>query len=279
MLKDGGGKTPPFFIGGKGMDINFGSFKTLENVRLKTTQNIEVNGITFEEGETIALFDKIQISGLNEVKDYVVATGGFDNRGLVYWETTKKVNLTFSQGIFSNIQFGLLNNANIISVGQDEPILITTTEELESDENGYVTTLHPIVDQVFVYNKQTGEKLVHHIWNNKIKIAYDYIDVIVNYRYNYMNGASVAKIGQPFLNGFLELEGTTRVKDDTSGLVTTGIIKIPKLKLMSGLSIKLGTQANPVVGTFSAVGVPVEERRSSYVVEIAFLNNDIDSDM
>ena len=105
------------------------------------------------------------------------------------------------------------------------------------------------------------------------------MDVIVNYRYNYTNGATVAKIGQPFLRGFLELEAQTRVKDDTTGLVTTGIIKIPKLKLMSGLSIKLGTQANPVVGTFQAVGVPVDERKSSYVMEIAFLNNDIDSDM
>lgn len=261
------------------MDVNFGSFKTLENVRLKATQDIEVNGKIIYEGETIALFDKIQISGLKEIKDYVAATGGFDNRGLVYWETTKEVNLTFSQGVFSNTQFGLLNNAKIISIGQDEPILITTTEVLESDEGGYITTKHPIVDQVFVYNKQTGEKLVHHIWDNKIKIAYDYMDVIVNYRYNYTNGATVAKIGQPFLKGFLELEAQTRVKDDTTGLVTTGIIKIPKLKLMSGLSIKLGTQANPVVGTFQAVGVPVDERKSSYVMEIAFLNNDIDSDM
>ena len=65
--------------------------------------------------------------------------------------------------------------------------------------------------------------------------------MVVNYRYNYTNGASVAKIGQQFLNGFLELEGYTHIKDDTSGLVTTGVIKIPKLKLMSGLSIRLGT--------------------------------------
>jgi len=81
------------------------------------------------------------------------------------------------------------------------------------------------------------------------------------------------------LRGFLELEGKTRVKDDTSGLITTGIIKIPKLKLMSGLSIKLGAQVNPVVGTFDAVGVPVEMRHNSYVAEFCFLNNDIDSDI
>jgi hypothetical protein len=62
----------------------------------------------------------------------------------------------------------------------------------------------------------------------------------MRYRYNYTNGATVAKIGQEYLEGFLELEGKTRVKDDTSGLITTGIIRIPQLKLMSGLSMKLG---------------------------------------
>ena len=106
-----------------------------------------------------------------------------------------------------------------------------------------------------------------------------YTDVIMRYRYNYTNGATVAKIGQQFTQGFLELEGKTRVKDDTSGLVTTGIIKIPKLKLMSGLSMRLGTQANPVVGNFNAEGVPTDSRRNSYVMEMYFLNNDIDSDM
>ena len=261
------------------MDVNFGSFKTLENARLKATQYMEVNGTTIEEGETIALFDKIQISGLKEIKDYVAATGGYDNRGLVYWETTKEVVFTFQQGVFSNIQFGLLSNANICTIQEDDPILITTTEELESDQLGFIVPKHPILDQVFVYNRQTGERLVHHIWDNKIKILFDNMDTIVNYRYNYTNGATVAKIGQPFLRGFLELEAQTRVKDDTTGLIHTGIIRIPKLKLMSGLSIKLGTQANPVVGTFQAVGVPVGDRRSSYVMEIAFLNNDIDSDM
>ena len=71
------------------MEENLGSFKTLEQVHIKATQNIEVNGRTFEEGETIAFFDSIQVSGLNELKKIVAARGGFDNRGLVYWETTK----------------------------------------------------------------------------------------------------------------------------------------------------------------------------------------------
>jgi len=48
---------------------------------------------------------------------------------------------------------------------------------------------------------------------------------------------------------------------------------------MSGLSMKLGAQANPVVGTFEGVGVPVGSRSESYVATFSFLNDDIDSDM
>ena len=261
------------------MEESLGSFKTLEQVHIKATQNIEVGGKKFQEGETIAYFDKIQVAGLNEIKDYIAARGGYDNRGLVYWETTHELKLTFSQGVFSNTQFGLLNNSQIIQYEEGEPLLITYTEEIESDEVGNVVTKYEAQDQIFVYDKDNGEKLSWWKVGRDLKIDGSYKDLIVRYRYNYIGGATIAKIGQQFLRGFLELEGKTRVKDDTSGLITTGIIKIPKLKLMSGLSIKLGAQVNPVVGTFDAVGVPVEMRHNSYVAEFCFLNNDVDSDM
>lgn len=261
------------------MDESLGSFKTLEQVQLKTTCNIEANGREFVEGETIALFDRIQISGLNELKKYVAARGGFDNRGHVFWTTTEQMQLTFSQGVFSNTQFGLMNNAQILKYEEDEPLLISHVEENESNGNGFIHTKYDAQDQIFVYDKDTGEKLSWGKVGTLLHIQDNYRNVIVYYRYNYMGGGSVAKVGQQFTSGFLALEGKTRVKDDTSGLITTGVIKIPKLKLMSGLSIRLGNQANPTVGNFSAVGIPVGERGSSYVCELLFLNNDIDSDM
>ena len=259
------------------MEENLGSFKELYDVHLKTTQNIEINGRVFEEGETIALFNKIQISGLTEFKDYTVARSGFGNIGHVYWENTKSVRFTFSQGVFSNTQFGILNNAKVIQT--DDPILVTKVEELETDEVGRILTTNEAVDQIFIYNKETCKKIPWWRVADYLKTDTQYTDVIIHYRYNYTNSGSVVKIGQRCLKGFLELEGKTRVKDDTSGLITTGIIKIPKLKLMSGLSMKLGAQASPVVGTFEGEGVPVESKYNSYVMEIDFLNNDIDSDM
>ena len=69
------------------------SLKELYEVRLKTTYPIEINGISFEKNETIAYFDKIQISNIDEVKTWVAARGGFDNRAHVIWEDTKQVNI------------------------------------------------------------------------------------------------------------------------------------------------------------------------------------------
>ena len=259
--------------------MDFGSFKVLENVHLKATYDIEANGVQIKTGESIAVFDRIQISNFTEIKDYVAARGGFDNRGHVFWETTRSVQFTFSQGVFSKTQFGLLNNAKIIAVDDEEPLLITQDDLLESDEIGILRPTKTPVDQIFVYDRESGERLEVEPSGIHFKIAEPYKDVIMRYRYNYENGATVAKIGQQFLQGFVELEGKTRIKDDQSGLITTGIIKIPKLKLMSGLSMKLGTQANPVVGNFYAEGVPVDSRRNSYVMDIYFLDEDIDSDM
>ena len=267
-------------MGGKGVDnVNFGSFKVLENVHLKATYDIEVNGIQFKTGETIAIFDKIQISNFNQIKDYVAARGGLDNRGHVFWETTRAIQFSFSQGVFSNTQFGLLTNSKVIKIDEEQPLLITFDDEIESDEIGILRPTKQPVDQIFIYDKKSGTRLNWEKSGEHYKIDQVYTDVIMRYRYNYTNGATVAKIGQQFTQGFLELEGKTRVKDDTSGLVTTGIIKIPKLKLMSGLSMRLGTQANPVVGNFNAEGVPVDSGRNSYVMEFYFLDEDIDSDM
>ena len=262
------------------MEADLGSFKSLENMRLKATYNMKIGNRIIEPGETIAHFEKIQISNFNEIKSIVAARGGFGNRAHVFWETTKEIQFTFSQGVFSKTQFGLLTNAKLLTTQAAEPVLITTTEKVETNEEGRFYLSHTVYDELFVYDALTGDKYSPYFTNNSYIIAdHPYTDLIITYRYAYNENSTVIHIGERLFNGFLELEGKTRVKDDTSGLITTGIIKIPKLKLMSGLSMRLGAQANPVVGNFQAVGVPVESRYNSYVMEIDFLDSDIDSDM
>lgn len=258
---------------------NLSSFKELEKLTLKATSNMELNGRHIEAGEIIAKFDKIYASGFTELQDYVTANGGFDNRAHVYWETTKGLHLKFSQGVFSSEQFALINNAKMVYKDNDNPLLITEIEILESNEEGKVQLKKEPFDQVFVYDKKTGDKMSYVINGNEITVEEPFKELYISYRFDFDGAAESYQIGRKLLNGFVELEGRTRIKDDVSGQIQTGIIKIPKLKLMSGLSIRLGTQANPVTASFAAEGVPYGERGNSYVIEFSYLDQDLDSDM
>jgi hypothetical protein len=87
------------------------------------------------------------------------------------------------------------------------------------------------------------------------------------------------KIGQKLIGGFLLLEGKTRVKDDITGKTHTAILRIPRLKLVSDLSMRLGREAGPLLANFAAVGYPVGNGKDKKVMEMLFLNDDIDAEM
>ena len=256
------------------------NFKELYEVSLKSTLPIEVSGEKIEAGETIASFDKIQIANFQEIKSVASANGGWDNRAHIFWETTKEVKINFSQGIFSKIQLALMTNAQLVNNEGEQIIPINKREEFESDEHGKVVIGRILREPVFVYDKATGKKITG--WTSttdSIMLNEAYKSVIVDYWYDYDNGCQIMTVGRPLTQGFLSLVGKMRVKDDGTGKVRTGIIKIPKLRLMSDLSIRVGSDAIPQVGRLDAVAVPEGARGQSKVMEIIFLNDDIDADM
>ena len=116
------------------MNTEFG-LKELYDTRIKATYPMKINNREIEPGETIALFDKIQIANFDEVKSFVAATGGFDNRPHVIWQDTKALNLVFTQGIFSRTQFALLSNSKLVQL-TDNSFYITKREIVSPDEEG-----------------------------------------------------------------------------------------------------------------------------------------------
>lgn len=106
-----------------------------------------------------------------------------------------------------------------------------------------------------------------------------YTDVVVDYEFEKIGKHSTLEIGERLTSGFLSLVGKTRVKDDVSGNITTGIIRIPKLKLVSGLSMRLGNDAIPIVGTLDLVAIPTGVKGKKKIMDIVFLDEDIDSDL
>lgn len=257
------------------------SMKELYDVFLKTTYPIEISGKRYEAGETLCLFDKISIANFNEIKSRETAHGGFGNRDHVFWENTKGIDITLSQGIFNSLQFALLCNAKMVYKNNGEEIRISKREETESDETGNIIFSEEPVDNFFVYDKLTGERITEYrVINGKnILIDKPYTSVILDYRYVYSGGAKNLMIGRSLTEGFLRLEGKTRVKDDISGKTRTGILEIPKLKLMSDLSMRLGENASPVGVNFSFKALPDSNGPTAKVMNLYFLNDDIDSDM
>ena len=262
------------------MDNEVG-LQELYSVQIKSTYPIEVKGKEIAAGEVIAAFDKVQIANFQEIHKEVAAQGGYQNRKLVIWNRTEGVNLIFTQGIFSKTQFALMNNSRLIKLNENQRIRIAQRDELETDSEGKITLTHvPIDSWIFVYNKETGEKLtgLSMIDEKTLQTSLVYKDVIVDYEYGYDNGIDVSFIGEDIFEGYVTLEGRTRIKDDITGETHTAIIYIPKLKITSDFNLTLGQNAQPVVGKFSGTALSVGNEKRLRALEIYFLDEDIDRD-
>lgn len=263
------------------MDIlqQFG-FKDLESVVIKTTLPIEMDQRTILANETIAAFDKIQIANLQEIVRTVTAHGGYLDQDRVWWESEKSVDITFTQGIFSSYQLALMSNSKLFHVTQDTPIYLDERLICESDENGEIAFTDEIYDYIFVYRQEDGARIDDYVIDNeKISGLAPFKEYLINYAKKYQSDTQFVEIGSQLLNGFLTLQGRTRIKDDITGRVRTGIITIPKLKLMTGLSIRLGKNAPPTVGSLRATALPVGPKGNTKIIELAFLEDYIDSDI
>ena len=262
------------------MEQEFG-MQELYFVQLKSTSIIEINGRQIAKGEVIAAFDKIQIANFKEIHREAAAQGGYQNRKLVIWNRTEGVDLVFTQGVFSKTQLGLMHNSKLLSIGDRQVVRIAQREELEANDEGIIQLSHnPIDNWIFIYNKETGEKLEGLVRTgpNTIQTPLVYKDVIVDYEYAYDNGADVSFIGEDIFDGYVTLEGRTRIKDDVTGETHTAIIYIPKLKITSDFNLTLGQNAQPIVGKFTGTALAIGDRKKSKALEIYYLEDDIDRD-
>ena len=263
------------------MNTEFG-LKELYDLTLKATYPIEMEGRVFEAGEVIARFDKIQIANFREITSRINSTGGQGNCTHVIWEDPKEIQLGFTQGIFSKRQFALLSNANLIKTAPENKILLSAHFVGESDESGKIQLDRIGVTNVFVYDAKTFNKIepiILDLEKGALIIDEGYKDVEIDYQYYYTNGYTNMILGQKLIGGFLQLEGKTRVKDDITGKTRTAILRIPRLKLVSDLSMRLGREAGPLLANFAAIGYPIGNGKDKKVMELLFLNDDIDAEM
>ena len=263
------------------MENEFG-LKELYDLTLKATYPIEMAGRKFEPGEVIARFDKIQLANFKEVTNRISANGGYDNRAHVIWEDPKEIQLNFTQGIFSARQFALLCNSRLVLKQEGAYVLVPMHYVGESDEEGRISVGKNLISDVFVYNAKTLERIIPKsidLEKGEIVIDLKYCDVEVDFNFCYQDETTACILGRKLIEGYLLLEGKSRVKDDITGKTRTAILRIPRLKLVSDLSMRLGREATPVLANFNAIGLPIGGKGSKKIMELLFLNDDIDAEM
>lgn len=132
---------------------------------------------------------------------------------------------------------------------------------------------------IFCYDVDTGLPIRgFNIYGNKIFFQKSYREVFIDYTFTYEDKIRELDIGNRLFNGFLRLDAKMSVKDENSGEVTTAILEMPKIKLSSNLSMRLGKNyESSTVSDFYFIGYP-EEEKGGTVAKITFLDKELTED-
>lgn len=296
---------------------NFVGMKELYDVSLRLNAPLEIGNRKYDINETVLSFSTAEIAQIDESKRNIQATGGYHNSPLVNWEIDKEMRFAITHGVLSPTSWALLSNSkleepNIKSVQFSEELQV-----IEEGEYCYVDLkycpnscecilgaqpnpcfeplpmgrrpellLKPLPSSktkwIFVYDIESGKRIREfQIYRNRIFFEKEVRKVLIDYTFNYEDKTKVIEVGNRLFNGFLRLTGKMSVKDEKSGEVTTVILEMPKIKLSSSLSMRLGKNyESSTVSDFFFTGYPDESRRreDQSVAYITFLNTELTGD-
>lgn len=253
--------------------------KEFYDLRLKANAPIELSGgETIEQGETVVHFNTVLELVAQTDSRPALARGGRSNSAEVIWNDIEETYLQFSKGTLNQRSFSIM--ANSFYHTSSNPIELTQEESLEADENGEIELEYePIL--LFIRDKETGAK--NKTWtkvgNKKILVGKAYSEWMVEYTHLYSKSYTIYEIGRELYNHFLFFESKVRLKDDETGLTTTGIIQIPKFRVMSDLSVTVGLTSSPIIGNFGGIGYPTGGRGERSIATIHLLSEDIDTEL
>jgi hypothetical protein len=255
--------------------------REIYNCVIKATYDTEVNGKFIAAGEPIVVLDAIQMADFQEMKTRTEARGGYNNQGRVMWENTKEVQVNFTQGVFSRLHFALLGNSEINTVD----IIEAPKEEfrLEVNEDLQVELQQIPSGNLYIYDSETGLPIISFTQTDNVLTFTDvepftFIDVFYDFIVDRQE-STIITVGRQLFGGYLTLTAKTRLKDDMTGKTVTGIFRIPRFKLVSDFSIRLGNDVPPSIGNFRVSAIPTGSKGSETVMDFIVLKDDIDSDM
>ena len=294
---------------------NFSGIKELYDVSIRLNNPVEIGKKKYDINEAILTFKTAEIAQVTEKKRDIMARGGYNNNPLVYWEVDKEVGFSMTHGVLSPTSWAVLSNSQIKNPQFKSVSYNEMLHTIEDDKYCYIELkycpnaidgiigaqpnpnfeplpmgrrpelmLKPLPPSkkrwIFCYEGETGLPIREfQIYGNKIFFQKPYREVFVDYTFTYEDKIKVLEVGNRLLGGFLRLDGKMSVKDEKSGEVTTAILELPKIKLSSSLSMRLGKNyENSTVSDFFFTGYPEDEKKYGTVARVTFLDKELTGD-
>ena len=290
------------------IDEYFG-IKELKQVTLRAKTPMMFGSRKLEADEPVLYFENVSMSLLNQKASPVMARGGWANLPRVIWEDREAVNFTLSEGVMSSISMGILLSANMMEKENSE-LLVPRREgpfELDEEHRLYLQDWPTTSDKrktfIFEYERDVAQKKVYgkrifgisdpfepskerpclEVYEDKeLQVLADINKrYVVDYFYEYQKEALIYTIQKERFNGLFTLEGKFYSKDENDGLNYTNLIYMPKVRVVSDISLRLGERADPTVSVFNIIGMPenMDNNKNGLILEITRVSEDIDSDI
>ena len=280
--------------------------KELYEVSLKAKVPMQFGSRYIEEGEPVLYFENVSMSMLTEKNSPLMARGGWSNLPRVIWEDRSEVQFTVSEGVMSAISMGVLLSANVGENSAAAPLLAPKREgpyELNSAHRLYLENWPVPLEKkktfIFEYDRNVAQKKVYgkrihgqldpfdntkerpciEVYEDKelTVLADTDKEYIVDYYYEYTNEALIYTIQKERFNGLFTLEGKFYSKDENEGINYTNLIYMPKVRVVSDISLRLGERADPTVSVFNIIGLPeTTNKDKNLILEITRLSEDIE---
>lgn len=257
--------------------------KDLERVCLKTREEVAFGKRVLEAGEPVMYFENIQIALLSEQVMPIMARGGWGNEPHVIWEDRKETMFSFTNGTLNATSFNLLLNANMLQKKPDDPLFFV--EDLIIGDQGevilkYMPELKLKKAFFYIYDLDNIQERIKPISIDGRKVVFDekYAGEVVRCDYYfYHNGDTVLySMARERFTNLYTLEATFLMKDENEGLYHTGLLRMPKVRVVSNINLRMGERADPAVSAFNIIAIPESQGdREATVCEVLYLDDDI----
>lgn len=253
---------------------NFG-IKDFYEVSFIPLEDIEMGGQIYSKDEPILRIEKPQLLtfGANDITR--AARGGFDNLNLVEWSKIDEVQGVLQLGVTSKVSMAMAIGMEL-KKEIDSQLTIPMSERFFVGISQEVRLKYEPAGNIRVYvieeDNRVREILDYEIEETTLILEEKGIDIEVVYDFLYEGEEEYIKIGSPNLQGYFRFVGKFYYTDEYTQEQRTGIIEIPRVKILTNFQLSLGRNTTPQISNLYFSANPIGDKYSKEFLRIRFLD-------